>query len=60
VKFSKAEPIVLNVAVAGTTMPAIALFPIVTTTVQPTATTTLASAFVVFSKNKNLLCKHSK
>jgi len=48
------------VAAAGTTMPAIALFPIVTTTVQPTATTTLASAFVVFSKNKNLLCKHSK
>jgi len=41
-------PIVLDVAVAGAAMPAIALFPIVTTTVLPTATTTLASAFVGF------------
>ena len=45
----KVVPIVLYVAVAGATLPAIALFPIVTSTVQPpAATATLASAFVGF------------
>jgi len=42
----KVVPIVLYVAVAGSAMPAIALFPFVTPTVQPSATTPLASAFV--------------
>lgn len=41
-------PVVLDVAVAGTAMPAIALFPGVATTVLPSATSTLASAFVGF------------
>jgi len=41
-------PIVLDVAVAGATMPAVARFPFVATTVQPAAAATLASAFVGF------------
>lgn len=44
----KVVPIVLNVAVAGATVPAFAVFPFVTTAVLPTATTSLASAFVGF------------
>jgi len=44
----KVVPIVLYVAVAGATVPAIALFPFVSATVQPAATATLASAFVGF------------
>jgi len=41
-------PIVFYVAVAGSTMPADALFPIVATSVLPAATAALASAFVGF------------
>jgi len=39
-------PIVLGVAVAGTTMLSIALFPLVSTTVLPAEAVPLASAFV--------------
>ena len=44
----KVVPFVFSVAVAGTIMPAIALFPIVAATVLPSATAALASAFVGF------------
>lgn len=44
----KVVPIVLGVAVAGSSMPAVAVFPFVATAVLPTASATLASAFVGF------------